>query len=142
MISIAVSWKNSLLRSPKSSKKVDWLSRRDLILLGIGFIIGILSGFLGVGGGVFLVPIMVTYLAIPQQSAHATSLLVVLPTAIAGSFVYSTYQQLDYFMAMSLALGAMSGAAIGAHYMKRIPAHQLKRAFGFMLLLVGLRMAW
>ena len=71
-----------------------------------------------------------------------TSLLVVLPTAIAGSFVYSSYQQLDYLMAISLAIGAMVGAAVGAHFMKRIPAAQLKRAFGVMLFLVGLRMAW
>ena len=118
------------------------MSQKDFILLSIGFLIGILSGLLGVGGGVFLVPIMVTYLAVPQHSAHATSLLVVLPTAIAGSFVYSSYQQLDYLMAISLAIGAMVGAAVGAHFMKRITAAQLKRAFGVMLFLVGLRMAW
>lgn len=118
------------------------MSTRDVKLLAIGFGIGILSGLLGVGGGIFLVPIMVGYLAIPQHSAHATSLLVVLPTAIAGSFVYSQHQNLDYMMAFSLAIGAMAGAAIGAHFMKRIPAHQLKRYFGVMLLLVGLRMVW
>ena len=118
------------------------MSTRDVKLLAIGFGIGILSGLLGVGGGIFLVPIMEGYLAIPQHAAHATSLLVVLPTAIAGSFVYSQHQNLDYMMAFSLAVGAMAGAAIGAHFMKRIPAHQLKRYFGVMLLLVGLRMVW
>ena len=118
------------------------MSTLDVKLLAIGFGIGILSGLLGVGGGIFLVPIMVGYLSLPQHSAHATSLLVVLPTAIAGSFVYSQHQQLDYVMAFSLAIGAMVGAAVGAHFLKRIPAHQLKRYFGVMLLLVGLRMVW
>ncbi len=118
------------------------MSTLDVKLLAIGFGIGILSGLLGVGGGIFLVPIMVGYLALPQHSAHATSLLVVFPTAIAGSFVYSQHQQLDYVMAFSLAIGAMAGAAVGAHFLKRIPAHQLKRYFGVMLLLVGLRMVW
>ena len=118
------------------------MSTLDVKLLAIGFGIGILSGLLGVGGGIFLVPIMVGYLALPQHSAHATSVLVVFPTAIAGSFVYSQHQQLDYVMALSLAIGAMAGAAVGAHFLKRIPAHQLKRYFGVMLLLVGLRMVW
>lgn len=118
------------------------MSHSDIKLLGIGLGIGILSGLLGVGGGIFLVPIMVGYLAIPQHSAHATSLLVVFPTAIAGSFVYSQHQNLDYFMAFSLAIGAMTGAVVGAHFLKRIPAHHLKRYFGVMLLLVGLRMVW
>ena len=48
------------------------MSTRDVKLLAIGFGIGTLSGLLGVGGGIFLVPIMVGYLAIPQHSAGKT----------------------------------------------------------------------
>lgn len=114
----------------------------DLKLLVIGFGVGIMSGMLGVGGGIFLVPIMVGWFAIPQHKAHATSLLVVLPTAIVGSFIYGQHQQLNFFMAANLTVGAMGGALVGAHYLKKIPAAQLKRLFGLMLFLVGLRMVW
>jgi len=118
------------------------LNSYDMKLLVLGFGVGIISGLLGVGGGVFLVPIMVGLLMVPQHTAHATSLMVVLPTAIASSIVYSQHLQLDFSMAGSLAIGTMSGAALGAHYLKQIPAHHLKRWFGAMLLLVGLRMVW
>lgn len=115
-------------------------SEIKLLIIGLG--VGVLSGLLGVGGGIFLVPIMVGWFAIPQHNAHATSLLVVFPTAIVGSFIYGQHQQLDFLMAGSLTVGAMTGAVVGAHFLKRIPAAQLKRLFGLMLFLAGLRMVW
>ncbi|MCX7779361.1 MAG: sulfite exporter TauE/SafE family protein [Negativicutes bacterium] len=109
-------------------------------LTGVGFLVGILSGLLGVGGGVFLVPIMVTYFSITQHIAHATSLAVVIPTAIVSSIVYGFHGQTDMVLSLQIIAGSILGASIGARLMKKIPAAQLKRLFGLMLALVGLRM--
>ena len=108
--------------------------------VGVGLGIGVLSGLLGVGGGIFLVPILTSYFAVDQHMAHGTSLAVVVPTAIMGAGVYSYYGAMNFTLAAQLAVGGVIGAAVGARLMKKIPAAQLKRMFGVMLILVGIRM--
>ena len=108
--------------------------------VAVGLGIGVLSGLLGVGGGIFLVPILTSYFAVDQHLAHGTSLAVVVPTAIMGAAVYSYHGTMDVALAAQLAVGGVIGAAVGSRLMKKIPAAQLKRMFGVMLILVGIRM--
>lgn len=109
-------------------------------VIGFGFIAGILSGLLGVGGGIILVPLMVTYLGVTQHIAHGTSLAVIVPTALAGSIVYGFNGNINFVTALNLAVGSIIGASLGAKWMKNIPAKQLKQLFGVLLVLVGIRM--
>lgn len=109
-------------------------------LIGFGLLAGGLSGLLGVGGGIVLVPIMVSYLGLSQHHAHATSLAVIVPTAIASSLIYGMNGQSDLMVAVFLAVGSVIGANLGARWMKNIPAAQLKRMFGILLICVGVRM--
>ncbi len=109
-------------------------------LVGVGLSVGILSGLLGIGGGVFMVPVMVTYFAVTQHAAQATSLAVVIPTGMVGAFVYGLHGNIDLGVTLNLVIGSMLGAAIGARLAMRLPAAQLKRLFGVMLILVGVRM--
>ncbi|MBP2640025.1 MAG: Sulfite exporter TauE/SafE [Firmicutes bacterium] len=115
------------------------MGKKSKLTIG-GFFAGILSGLLGVGGGIIMVPIMISYFNLSQHQAHATSLAVIVPTAIASSIIYGFHGQLDMSVAMNLAIGSIIGAAIGAKTMKKIPAAQLKRMFGVLLVLVGIRM--
>lgn len=110
--------------------------------LGVGLAIGLLSGMLGVGGGIFLVPILTGYFMVDQHKAHGTSLAVVVPTGIMGAIVYSFNGSMDISLAAKLAVGGVIGAAIGSRLMKKLPAAQLKRLFGVMLILVGIRMVF
>lgn len=109
-------------------------------LLAVGFGVGILSGLLGLGGGVFLIPIMVSYFAVAQHNAHATSLAVVVPTAIVSASIYSFHGSIDLSITLNVVIGSMIGASIGARVAKKISAAQLKRLFGILLVVVGLRM--
>lgn len=107
---------------------------------GAGFFVGVLSGLLGVGGGIFLVPIMVTYFSITQHIAQATSMAVVIPTALVSSAIYGFHGNTDMGLAFNLVIGSICGASIGARLMKKIPAIRLKQLFGMLLIFVGLRM--
>lgn len=113
---------------------------KQLEFLGFGFIVGILSGLLGVGGGIFLVPIMVTYFKMTQHIAQATSMAIVIPTALISSIIYGFHGNTDINLAINLTVGSILGASIGARIMKKIPAIRLKQMFAILLIFVGVRM--
>jgi uncharacterized membrane protein YfcA len=105
-----------------------------------GFVVGILSGLLGVGGGIFMVPILVTYFQLSQHAAQATSMAIVIPTALASSLIYGFHGNVDINLALNLIIGSIIGASIGARVMKKIPAIRLKQIFSALLIIVGIRM--
>jgi hypothetical protein len=113
---------------------------RALVLLAIGIAGGILSGAFGVGGGIILVPLLVTFAGLDQRRAAATSLLAILPTSIAGSITYIANGEIDFIAAAFIAVGAIGGAIIGANLLKRIPIVWLRWAFIVLLLVVAVRL--
>jgi Predicted permeases len=110
-----------------------------------GFVVGGLSGLLGVGGGIFIVPILVSFFAVQQHRAQAISQGVVLPTAIVSSFFYFKNGLIDtesISIAASMAVFSMFCAAYGVKVMKNLPANTLKKAFGALMVLAGIKMMW
>ena len=85
-----------------------------LALVVVGAAAGVLAGFLGVGGGVLLVPFLVLALGMTQHEAEATSLLVILPTAIAASIALRLRGVGDLPVALGIGLVGAVGAAAGA----------------------------
>jgi len=110
-----------------------YLGRKLLIYLLIGAAAGMLAGLTGVGGGVFLVPLMVGLLAMVQHQAHGTSLAVMFPIALVGAITYAVHGyipgQVDW--------GVILGLVLGARLMMRVPAKQLRWIFGIFLMVVG-----
>jgi uncharacterized membrane protein YfcA len=118
-------------------------SMHEVVLgIGIGLIAGVLSGLLGVGGGVLLVPAMVFLLQFSQHRAHGTSLAVILFVALAGLYAYITTGQMDWLIVLELSTGAVVGAVLGAQLANRLPAATLRRYFGGFLILVAARMLY
>src|SRR5262245_41321682 len=106
----------------------------------IGLASGITSGLFGVGGGIVMVPAMMFFMGMDIKAAVGTSLAVIIPTAIAGSFKHYMQGNVRWLSALTLAPTAIIGSVLGAHLTKIIPAPDLKRAFGGFLILVGLRL--
>jgi len=117
------------------------LRTKVLISLLIGAAAGMLAGLTGVGGGVFLVPLMVGLLAMVQHQAHGTSLAVMFPIALVGAITYGIYGHIlgnvDWEVILGLALGGIVGVVLGARLMMRVPARQLRWIFGIFLVVVG-----
>ena len=100
-----------------------------VVLVAFGVVVGFASGLLGVGGGTLIVPFLTLAVGFSQHSAEATSLLVILPTAIVGSLVLRRRGVGD----LGLAAGSIVGARIGAGYLARIDERLLKVVFGVFL---------
>ena len=107
----------------------------DPKLLAIGLGGGLLSGLLGVGGGIVMVPLLVLWAAYSQRDAHAISLGAIIPISIAGIATYGVAGEVRYGTALGLAAGSIVGARIGAGWLASIDERLLKIVFG--LFLVG-----
>ena len=105
-------------------------------LAAIGLGGGLLSGLLGVGGGIVMVPLLVLWAAYSQRDAHAISLGAIIPISIAGIATYGVAGEVRYGTAIALATGSIVGARIGAGWLARIDERLLKIIFG--LFLVGI----
>jgi uncharacterized membrane protein YfcA len=106
----------------------------------IGLVGGVASGLFGVGGGIVMVPSMVLLLQMNMKAAVGTSLAVIIPTAIVGTWKHHTNGNVQWQTALALAPTALIGGYLGSSWVARIPAEQLKRAFGAVLVVVGFRL--
>lgn len=103
----------------------------------LGVAAGILSGLMGVGGGVILVPAMVLLFGFSQHAAEGTSLLVIIPTAIVGSVRHAKNGYTDWRLGMILGAAGVVGAWVGASVALTLDAELLQRLFALFLLLTG-----
>jgi uncharacterized protein len=109
-------------------------------LAAFGILTGVAAGVLGVGGGVMMVPFLVLAIGFSQHQAEATSLLVVLPTAIVASIVLHRRGVGDLRVALRFgAVGAIGGVA-GAAVALALPGGALRIVFAAFLALVGARL--
>ena len=109
----------------------------------IGLVSGLTSGLFGVGGGIVMVPAMVLLLSPPirdVKQAIGTSLVVIIPTALMGSYKHFTQGNIDWRTAAALAPLAIAGSYLGAWLTTHISAGSLKRAFGGFIILVGAKL--
>ena len=109
-------------------------------LVGFGFLAGAAAGLLGVGGGTLIIPFLTLVVGVSQHRAEATSLLVILPTAIVATIVLRRKGVGDTGLALRIGgLGAIFGV-LGALAALALPAHVLRNAFALLLALVAVRL--
>lgn len=106
------------------------LDRRLVTIGGAG---GILSGLLGVGGGVIMVPLLVLWAGSQQREAHALSLGAIIPISLASVVTYGAAGKVRIGYAVALAIGSIVGARIGASLLARVEERPLKITFGVFL---------
>ena len=107
----------------------------------LGFITGILTMLLGVGGGFIMVPAMLYILGMGAQVVVGTSLFQILFVTIAATMMHSvTTRAVDIVLSVLLLIGSVTGAQIGARFANRLKPEYLRLALSTMVLLVALRM--
>ena len=112
-----------------------------VVLVAFGVVVGVASGLLGVGGGTVIVPFLTLAVGLSQHSAEATSLLVILPTAIAGSLALRRRGVGNLGLSLRFGVFGAAGSVLGALLALALPATTLKLVFAVFVGLVGLRLA-
>jgi uncharacterized protein len=111
------------------------------MLIGVGVCAGLLSGLLGVGGGIVVIPLLVQ-MGFSQHEAHATSLAAICPIAAVGAAKYAVAGEVDYALAIALAAGSLFGAPLGARAMAGLAESKLKAVFGCVMVVAGAVLLW
>jgi len=109
-----------------------------VVTIGIGA--GFLSGMFGVGGGILVVPALVLLLKFDQRLANGTSLGAVLPISISSLVTYWSHDNVDWHMALWLAIGALGGALLGTRWIHVLPRRVLGYLFALMLVATAVRL--
>jgi uncharacterized membrane protein YfcA len=107
--------------------------RLDAGLIGVGVLGGLLSGLLGVGGGIVMVPLLVLWAGRSQREAHAMSLGAIIPISLASVLTFGAAGKVHLGVAFALTVGSVAGARVGAGALSRIDERRLKVTFGLFL---------
>ena len=110
-----------------------------LALVGIGLAAGTLGSLVGVGGGVLVVPALITFAGLSARMATGTSIAVIVPTMLVALWRRSAQGHVDFRIAALCALGAVGGAFLGAWLAGRLPDIWIRRSFAGFL---GLMSVW
>jgi uncharacterized membrane protein YfcA len=108
--------------------------------LGIGVLSGVIAALCGVGGGVVMVPAFVLLLALPQKQAVATSLAIVIPTALMATIQNARSGFIEWKLVLVTSVSAATFAYFGAGWLKNLSNDTLTRIFGVVLVVFGVKM--
>src|SRR5262249_7291597 len=129
-------------RGIRPAPAVRWMTRRvpmtSLSLLLVGAAVGVLSGMLGIGGGIVLVPALVLLFGLSQTEAQGTSLATIPFGAIIAAVIYNQSTPLRVSMVVAVGTGFVVGALLGAKLLPHVPEAALRSGFGCLLLYLGL----
>jgi uncharacterized protein len=112
-----------------------------LLFILVGALAGILSGLLGIGGGIIIIPALVLLFGFSQHLAQGTTLaLMVPPIGILAAWTYYRQGNVDLPAAAWICLGFVVGSVLGARWASTLPEIVLRRGFGILFLIVSARM--
>ena len=124
---------------PINPKKMD--TQIILLLLLIGLVAGVLSGVIGIGGGIVIVPALVYFIGFSQRTAQGTSLaILLLPIGLLGVIQFYKAGYVDVKVTAIIALAFFIGSYFGSRIALTVPQELLKKCFAVLLMVIGIKM--
>jgi uncharacterized membrane protein YfcA len=129
------------LDEKETSEKVKAIgkdkTKKILLTIVEGLVVGILTGFVGVGGGFLIIPALVLIGGIPMKEAIGTSLLIIATKSASAFMGYLTLVNIDWMLTIGFTLAASLGIVFGSYLGKKIDAKYLQKGFGYFVLVVA-----
>lgn len=117
---------------------IPQLTRKQLLTgVAIGLGAGVASGYVGVGGGFIMVPLMLSLIGIEMRQASGTSLIAVMILAIPGVIEQAVLGNINYLAGIAIVIGSIPGAVVGARLVRVVPDRMLRFIFGGFLLVAA-----
>lgn len=128
----------SMIRNKKTEGAFAVAQAPFLRMAFYGMMIGLVTGFLGAGGGFLLIPALVLLLHLPMKQAVGTSLLIIAMNSLIGFVGDIGHFDIDWPFLLTVTSISVVGIFIGISLAKRIPGAKLKKGFGWFVLIMGL----
>ncbi len=110
-------------------------SRTKLVLYGV--FVGLVTGFLGAGGGFLLIPALVVLMKLPMKEAVGTSLLIIALNSLIGFLGDIGRHPIDWTFISILSAIAIAGSFVGGFFSQKVSGHHLRKFFGWFVLIMG-----
>jgi uncharacterized protein len=124
-----------------SRKRQQQLTEKPIsywIIFMEGIVVGLLTGFIGAGGGFLIIPALVLFAQLPMKKAVGTSLIIITINSLFGAIGdFSAGVTLDWIFLAKFATCTIAGVLVGGFFSKKIDGEKLKPAFGWFILLMG-----
>ncbi|MBS1795396.1 MAG: sulfite exporter TauE/SafE family protein [Acidobacteria bacterium] len=131
VVAVSMLWRKNYSETDAPRQQVLWKA------LAAGFGVGVLTGFLGVGGGFLIVPALVMFGGLAMKEAIGTSLFVIFLNCVAGLIGHASQNHFDWSLTGQVMLLAVGGAVVGTILSHRIAAHRLQTLFAVLVLAVS-----
>lgn len=125
-----------ILRGPRDRRGPSFRATPSMFI-GIGLFAGFVSGLLGIGGGLVIVPLLAGWLGMPLKRALGTSLLAIVALVIPGTITHALLDHIDWTLVVVVTIGAVPGALLGAKVALGTHEHTLWILVGSFLLVVA-----
>ena len=127
----------SMIRSKKIIAEKQ-LKEKPWMLLMYGVLIGLVTGFLGAGGGFLLIPALVILMKLPMKEAIGTSLLIIALNSLIGFLGDIGHHNIDWKFITIISAIAIAGIFIGGYFNQKVNSNKLKKGFGWFVLVMGI----
>ena len=132
VVAISMLWRKKQKAAKTPPRQVLWKA------IAAGFGVGVLTGFLGVGGGFLIVPALVMFGGLAIKEAIGTSLLVIFLNCAAGLIGHASQNYFDWSLTALVIILAVGGAGLGTILSHRLAANRLQKMFAVLVLAVSL----
>lgn len=128
----------SMIRNRTRALVSQQTAKQPILLLLYGFLIGLVTGFLGAGGGFLLIPALVLLMKLPMKEAVGTSLLIIALNSLIGFTGDIGRYPIDFKFISVVTIISIAGVFIGGFFNQKVNPDKLKKGFGWFVLVMGI----
>jgi len=132
--------KNAVAQKVSEPLKISRSWERNLVSVLIGFVLGIISGLMGAGGGINFLLVLLFVLRLPLHKAIGTSTLIMAITALSGSIGHALRGNINIPAGLIIGMGTLIGGILGARYANKVSEKKLGRVTGMIFITLGVIM--
>ncbi len=133
----------SMIRNKRNETDVESVITYNIPLIIIeGFVVGVLTGIVGAGGGFLIIPALVLFAKLPMKKAVATSLLIIAIKSLIGFIGDIENLDIDWSFLIRFTMISVAGIFLGIYLSKFINGKSLKKSFGWFVLIMAVYIVW